>query len=64
MDSHTSSTVETGTINGVTFELRYDAGEWRWYRPDGAPTDIVAESIPLARRKLAFLGWRYAPSVD
>jgi hypothetical protein len=38
----------------VRFDLRDDRGSFRWYFPDGSPTNLFRGSVPEARRAMMF----------
>src|SRR5437870_2937983 len=46
----------TATVQEVVFTLKPDLSGYRWYWPNGSPTDIWRETVHDAQRAMAFNG--------
>jgi hypothetical protein len=49
-----SNPILTATIEGIIFSLRPDLNGYRWYWPNGRPTDLCRETVDEAQRLIAF----------
>ena len=48
------------TVDGVTFTLRQNGCEYRWFYPDWTPTDLIRDDVPAAQRAMMFQGQNLA----